>query len=153
MVDWQWQAFEELGGAQLYQVLALRQQVFVLEQQCLYQDMDGHDQAAWHLQAWRTVDGERQLAAYLRCLAPGAKYTEMSLGRVLTAPFARGSGIGRQLLEQGIARAARQYPGHATRIGAQLYLERFYQGFGFVTVGAPYDEDGILHIDMLRAAS
>ncbi|WP_317204787.1 GNAT family N-acetyltransferase [Janthinobacterium sp.] len=153
MVDWQWQAFEELGGAQLYQVLALRQQVFVLEQQCLYQDMDDHDQAAWHLQAWRSVDGKRQLAAYLRCLAPGAKYTEMSLGRVLTAPSARGTGIGRQLLEQGIARAARQYPGHAIRIGAQLYLERFYQSFGFVTVGAPYDEDGIMHIDMLRAAS
>ena len=96
--------------------------------------------------------GQRRLAAYLRVLAPGAKYVEMSLGRVLTAPEARTTGAGKQLLAEGIARAVRLHAGHAIRIGAQQYLERFYQSFGFVTVSAPYDEDGIEHIDMLRAA-
>lgn len=153
MINWQWLTFEELGTHTLYEVLALRQRVFVLEQQCLYPDIDGYDQQAMHLLGWRTVDGQRQLAAYLRCLAPGAKYTEMSLGRVLTAPEARAGGAGKQLLNEGIARAEAQHPGHAIRIGAQHYLERFYQSFGFVTVSAPYDEDGIAHIDMLRPAS
>jgi len=151
MIEWQWRAFEELPCADLYQALALRQQVFVLEQQCLYPDLDGCDQAAHHLLGWQRVDGQRALAAYLRCLAPGAKYSEMSLGRVLTAPQARAGGLGRQLLAQGITGAVRQHPGHAIRIGAQHHLERFYQGFGFYTVSAPYDEDGILHIEMLRA--
>jgi ElaA protein len=153
MISWQWQSFEQLGATGLYAALALRQQVFILEQQSLYPDLDGYDQDALHLLGWQTVDGERKLAACLRCLAPGAKYTEMSLGRVVTAPFARGSGIGKQLLEQGIARALAQYPGHDIRIGAQQYLERFYQSFGFHTVSAPYDEDGILHLDMLRRSS
>ena len=150
MTEWQWRSFAELTSSELYEVLAQRQHVFVLEQQCLYDDIDGLDLAAHHLLGWRTIDGKRQLAAYLRCLAPGAKYTEMSLGRVLTAKAARGSGIGRELLEQGILRAERQHPGHAIRIGAQQYLEAFYASFGFVTISAPYQEDDITHIDMLR---
>jgi ElaA protein len=150
MIEWQWLAFSDIPVADLYQVLYQRQQVFVLEQKCLYPDIDGYDQAAHHLMAWHTVDGKRELAAYLRCIAPGVKYTEMSLGRVLTAPSARGSGIGRKLLEQGIARAEALHPGHRFRIGAQQYLEKFYASFGFNTVTAPYDEDGIMHIDMVR---
>lgn len=150
MITWQWQTFDELGPHSLYAVLALRQRVFVLEQQCLYPDIDGFDVAAHHLTGWRQVDGQRQLAAYLRCLAPGAKYAEMSLGRVLTTAAARGSGAGRQLLAQGIARAEQLHPGHAFRIGAQQYLEQFYASFGFQTVTAPYDEDGIMHVDMVR---
>jgi len=131
MISWQWNTFDELGPHDLYQVLALRQRVFVLEQQCLYPDLDGHDQHAMHLLGWQTAGGQRRLAAYLRVL--------------------RASGAGKQLLLEGIARAERQHPGHAIRIGAQQYLERFYQSFGFVTVSAPYDEDGIQHVDMLRA--
>jgi ElaA protein len=150
MIEWQWLAFSDIPVADLYQVLYQRQQVFVLEQKCLYPDIDGYDQDAHHLMAWHTVDGKRELAAYLRCIAPGVKYTEMSLGRVLTAPSARGSGIGRKLLEQGIARAEALHPGHRFRIGAQQYLEKFYASFGFKTVTAPYDEDGIMHIDMVR---
>jgi ElaA protein len=150
MIEWQWLAFSDIPVADLYQVLYQRQQVFVLEQKCLYPDIDGYDQAAHHLMAWHTVDGKRELAAYLRCIAPGVKYTEMSLGRVLTAPSARDSGIGRKLLEQGIARAEALHPGHHFRIGAQQYLEKFYASFGFNTVTAPYDEDGIMHIDMVR---
>jgi ElaA protein len=150
MTEWQWLSFAEISGADLYEVLAQRQNVFVLEQQCLYQDVDGLDQAAQHLLGWRVIDGKRQLAAYLRCLAPGVKYPEMSLGRVLTTRAARGGGVGRELLEQGIRHAVQQHPGHRIRIGAQQYLERFYTGFGFKTISAPYDEDGIMHIDMLR---
>jgi ElaA protein len=122
----------------------------VLEQQCLWNDFDGLDLGAHHLLGWRIEDGKRELAAYLRCLAPGAKYEEMSLGRVLTTMAARGSGAGRELLARGIEYAERQHPGHRIRIGAQQYLERFYQGFGFATISEPYDEDGIMHVDMLR---
>jgi ElaA protein len=150
MTQWQWRSFAELSSHDLYEVLAQRQHVFVLEQQCLYNDFDGQDPAAYHLLGWRTIDGKRQLAGYLRCLAPGAKYTEMSLGRVLTTRAARGCGIGRELLAHGILHAERQHPGHAIKIGAQQYLEAFYASFGFVTISAPYPEDGIMHIDMLR---
>jgi ElaA protein len=152
LIDWQWRAFADLTAWELHEVLALRQQVFVLEQTCLYPDIDGLDPGAHHLLGWRTVDGKRELAATLRCLGPGAKYREMSLGRVATSPAARGAGIGRELVATGIAGAQQLHPGHAIRIGAQAHLERFYAGFGFRTVSAPYDEDGILHIDMLRAA-
>jgi uncharacterized protein (TIGR00290 family) len=152
MIDWQWLTFEQLDGADLYQILALRQQVFILEQACLYPDIDGHDQDALHLLGWRTGGSGRTLVAYLRCLAPGAKQHQTMLGRVLTAPAVRATGIGRQLLAQGIANAARQFPGQPIRIGAQQRLQRFYQQFGFATLGAPYDEDGIAHIDMLRPA-
>lgn len=150
MIEWQWCSFHELTNLELYEVLAQRQKVFVLEQQCLYGDIDGLDVDAHHLLGWRTVDGKRELAAYLRCLAPGAKYDEMSLGRVLTTMAARGSGAGRELLARGIEYAERQYPGHRIRIGAQQYLEKFYQDFGFKTISEPYDDDGIMHIDMLR---
>ena len=153
MIEWQWSGFADLTAAALYEMLALRQQVFVLEQTCLYPDIDGLDPGAHHLLGWRTVDGKRELAATLRCLAPGAKYDEMSLGRVVTSPSARGTGLGRELVAQGIARAGQLHPGHAIRIGAQAHLEAFYAGFGFRTVSAPYDEDGIPHIDMLRPAA
>jgi ElaA protein len=76
----------------------------------------------------------------------------MSIGRVVTSPAARGTGLGRELVAQGIALAQRLHPGHAIRIGAQAHLEAFYAGFGFVTVSEPYDEDGILHVDMLLSA-
>lgn len=149
-IDWQWRHFSALENADLYAALALRQQVFVLEQRCLYPDIDGLDQDAWHLLGWRMVDGRRELAAYLRALAPGAKFAELSLGRVLTSAQARGAGIGRALVAQGIVRAEATWPGQRIRIGAQRHLANFYAGFGFNAVGAPYDEDGIAHIDMLR---
>ncbi|MBD8544368.1 GNAT family N-acetyltransferase [Oxalobacteraceae sp. CFBP 8761] len=149
-IDWHFSRFADLTPFDLYDVLAARQNVFILEQTCLYPDIDGYDLEAHHLLGWHDVDGKRQLAAYLRVLAPGAKYDEMSIGRVITTPAARGSGAGRALLGQGIAHAEALHPGHRIRIGAQQYLERFYASFGFQTVSAPYDEDGIMHIDMLR---
>lgn len=150
MTEWQWSSFACLPNADLYELLAQRQNVFVLEQQCLYPDLDGYDQDAWHLLGWKTIDGKRQLAASLRVIAPGVKYPEMSIGRVLSTQAARGTGVGRELLAEGIARAEQLYPGHRIRIGAQQYLEAFYGSFGFRTVSAPYDEDGIMHVEMLR---
>jgi ElaA protein len=149
-LNWQCLHFEELTPSQLYAVLAARQQVFVLEQQCLYQDMDGLDQEAHHLLGWSDDTPTRQLCAYMRVLAPGVKFAEASLGRVLTTAKGRGTGAGRALLGRGIAKAQALYPEARLRIGAQQYLEAFYASFGFVTVSAPYDEDGIAHIDMLR---
>lgn len=150
MTEWQWSSFADLPNADLYEMLAQRQNVFVLEQQCLYPDLDGYDQDAWHLLGWRVIDGKRQLAACLRVIAPGVKYAEMSIGRVLSTSCARGTGVGRELLLEGIARAEQLYPGHRIRIGAQQYLEAFYGSFGFKTVSEPYDEDGIMHVEMLR---
>lgn len=150
MTEWQWSSFADLPNKDLYEMLAQRQNVFVLEQQCLYPDLDGYDQDAWHLLGWKIIDGKRQLAASLRVIAPGVKYTEMSIGRVLSTTAARGTGVGRELLVEGIARAEQLYPGHRLRIGAQQYLESFYGSFGFRTVSEPYDEDGIMHVEMLR---
>lgn len=151
MIEWQRCSFQELTNVELYEVLAQRQKVFVLEQQCFYNDFDGLDFGAHHLVGWRRAgDGSRELVAYLRVLSPGAKYDEMSIGRVLTTQAARGTGAGRELLAQGIAYAEQLHPGHRIRIGAQQYLEAFYQSFGFKTISEPYDEDGIMHIDMLR---
>lgn len=150
MIEWQWRTLEQLHSIDVYEMMLLRQQVFILEQNCRYEDIDGYDRHAYHLLGWQISGGQRQLTAYLRCIAPGVKYSDMSLGRVLTRLEVRGSGVGKQLLEQGIRQALLEYPGHAIRIGAQHHLERFYQDFGFQTVSAPYDEDGISHIDMRR---
>ena len=146
MIEWQWARFGELDTETLYALLEARQQVFILEQACLYPDIDGIDRDAYHLLGWRG----RELAAYLRCVPPGRKYAEPSLGRVLTTAAARGSGIGLDLIATGVRLAQDLYPGQRIRISAQLYLQAFYERFGFEAVSAPYDEDGIPHIEMLR---
>ena len=151
MIEWQWSSFDQLKTDELYAVLALRQEVFILEQACLYPDIDWIDQRAWHLLAWQTQSGKRVLGAYLRCVEPGVKYPETSLGRVLSAPSARGAGIGKVLLEEALRRAESQFPGRAIRISAQQYLQRFYEGFGFKVTSGPYSEDGIPHVEMLRS--
>jgi len=150
-VDWQWRRFAELSPAELYALLAARAAVFVVEQACAFLDLDGLDLFAWHLLGWAGSAQGAALAAYLRLIDPGRKYLEPSLGRVLTsAPF-RGQGLGRAAMREGIERAAGLYPGHALRIGAQQRLERFYAEQGFRTDSAPYLEDGIAHVEMLRA--
>jgi ElaA protein len=159
-MNWHWLHFSQLSAAQLYAVLAARQQVFVLEQQCLYPDIDGLDLDAHHLLGYRDDPAGRaasanaaagpQLCAYLRCLAPGVKFAEASLGRVLTTQAGRGTGAGRALLARGIEHASALYPHNGLRISAQQHLEKFYASFGFATVSAPYDEDGIAHVDMRR---
>ncbi|WP_271273241.1 GNAT family N-acetyltransferase [Aliamphritea hakodatensis] len=143
--EWRWQTFKQLSNTELYDILALRQQVFVLEQSCLYADIDHKDQQCHHLSGW--CDSELQ--GYLRVVPPGLAYHEVALGRILTAESARGSGLGRQLVSRALDEVSLLYPGQSVRISAQLYLERFYAGFGFRAVSAPYDEDGIPHIEML----
>jgi len=150
-VDWQWKRFAELSPAELYALLAARASVFVVEQACAFLDLDGLDVFAWHLLGWVAADEGAMLAAYLRLIDPGRKYAEPSIGRLLTtAPF-RGGGLGRAAMREGLERAARLYPGCALRIGAQQRLERFYAELGFRTDSAPYFEDGIAHVEMLRA--
>jgi ElaA protein len=146
---WHWSRFEELGVRALYEVLALRQRVFILEQGP-YLDADGLDPHAWHLLG-RDVKG--RLLAYLRVVDPGFKYDEPSIGRVVTDKAARGNGMGRLLVAEGVAGCDRLWPGLAVRISAQAHLQRFYGEAGFATVGDPYLEDGIPHVEMLRRAS
>ncbi len=150
MIDWQWSPFEALSRDDLYAVLARRQQVFIMEQNCVYQDVDGLDQHAMHLLGWRHEAAGRELVAYLRCVLPGGKFDELSLGRVLCAPSVRGTGVGKQLFAEGIRRVELQFPGQRIRISAQQYLESFYRSFGFEVTSAPYSEDGIAHVEMRR---
>jgi ElaA protein len=150
-VDWQWKRFAELSPAELYALLGARAAVFVVEQACAFNDCDGLDPCAWHLLGWVDAGTAPTLGAYLRLIEPGRKYAEPSIGRVLTTAANRGTGLGRAAMREGLERAGRLYPQHPIRIGAQLRLERFYAEFGFSTVSAPYDEDGIAHVEMLRA--
>lgn len=148
MIIWQWAAFDELDAATLCAVLAARQEVFVLEQQCLYADIDGKDQRAFHLIGRQ--EGTQQVVAYLRCFAPGDHYPEAAIGRVLTVQAMRGLGLGKQLMAEGIRRVAQHFPGSAIRISAQEHLAHFYRAFGFLPVSDSYLEDGIPHMAMLR---
>lgn len=151
MIIWQWAAFDELDTASLCAVLAARQDVFILEQHCLYQDIDGSDPHATHLIGWQESEGAaRRLVAYLRCFAPGGKYPEVAFGRVLTTQSARGLGFGKQLLAEGIRRVEQHFPCSAIRVSAQEHLANFYGAFGFQCVSDVYLEDGIPHMAMLR---
>jgi ElaA protein len=148
-ITWVWKAFGELLPEELYALLKLRAEVFIVEQDCAYLDLDDLDQQCRHLLGFQ---GGR-LVAYLRLAPPGVKYTEASLGRVINAQGVRGVGIGKQLFAEGIREAQRLYPNQPLRIGAQRYLERFYGAFGFVAEGAAYLEDGIEHIQMVKPPS
>ena len=146
---WTWSRFADLGVDNLYDALALRCRVFVMEQGA-YQDPDGLDRASWHLLGRGDAGG---LQAYLRVVDPGLKYDEPSIGRVVTAPESRATGLGRVLMAEGLRRCAGAWPGRAIRISAQLHLARFYGEFGFVAVGETYLEDDIPHVEMLRRPS
>lgn len=140
--------FDDLAPLELYRVLQLRSQVFVVEQACLFQDLDDHDRRAIHI--FTDVREDAPLAGCVRALPPGITYPEASFGRVATASFARKEGLGRALVEAALAWLAEHHPG-PVHIGAQSYLERFYRSFGFEQVGEPYLEDGIPHLSMIRA--
>ena len=144
-MNWTWLRFEELGVDNLYDALALRCRVFILEQGP-YLDPDGLDRKAWHLLG---RDDAGVLQAYLRAVDPGVKYPEPSIGRVITAPEVRGTGSGRVLMIEGLARCAQTWPGRGVRISAQARLQRFYASLGFVPDGPEYIEDTIPHIAMV----
>jgi len=145
---WTTKPFDGLTLAELYALLQLRSEVFVVEQTCAFQDIDGLDQAAHHLLGY-TAAGE--LAAYARLFDAGISYAQVSIGRVVTSPRYRRFGLGRQLLGQALGQCAALFGPQPIKIGAQLYLQAFYESFGFVQQGEGYLEDGIPHIYMVRA--
>lgn len=140
---WRW---NEWSNDLLYDAMRLRSAIFVVEQQCIFPDMDGLDPACTHLCG---TDDDGRLLAYARLLAPGVKYPEASIGRVVTAFEARGRQLGRALMVEALRQSREQHPGIPIRIGAQQRLERFYGSLGFTQDGEAYLEDGIWHIDML----
>jgi ElaA protein len=148
-VEWHWSRFGELGLDDLYDALALRCRVFILEQGP-YLDPDGLDRQAWHLLG---RDASGTLQAYARLVDPGRKYDEPSLGRVISSPERRGTGLGHVLMAEALRRCAQAWPGQGVRISAQAHLQRFYAAHGFHTVGQAYLEDGIPHVQMFREGS
>lgn len=147
MIAWKCVRFDELTAREIHDIYQARLAVFVVEQKCPFQDVDGADVESWHLTG---RNGSGPLLAYSRLVPPGVKYPEPSIGRVLTTEAARRTGAGRELMREAIARTESLWPGRPIRIGAQQYLARFYGEFGFVQSSEPYDEDGIMHIEMVR---
>lgn len=151
MTTWRCAAWRDLSIDDVHALFALRAAVFVVEQDCAYQDVDGADPRCEHLLGWD--DG--QLVAAARIVPPGVgpHFPEhWAIGRVVTAGSARGRGLGREVMVRSIARVEQLAPGAALRVAAQCYLEAFYASLGFVRVSDDYDEDGIPHLDMERAA-
>jgi ElaA protein len=144
-LTWHLSRFDDLKPIELYAVLHLRTEVFVIEQNCAFQDMDYSDPQAWHL---RGLDASGQLQAYSRLFAPGIKYAEASIGRVMSHLSARRTGVGRQLMRESIAQCHSLFPAQPIRIGAQARLQRFYESFGFQVASPIYLEDGIDHVEM-----
>ncbi|MBI3350484.1 MAG: GNAT family N-acetyltransferase, partial [Burkholderiales bacterium] len=139
---WACVPFGELSVPQLYAVLALRSEVFVVEQNCVFLDIDGVDPQTWHLLG---TGDDGALKAYARLLPPGMKSpTDAVIGRVVTSPAARSGGMGRALMTEAMAHCQRLWPERAITLHAQAHLQRFYGSFGFVQVAEPYMEDGIL---------
>jgi ElaA protein len=146
-INWVFKKFHELSAIELYEILKLRSRVFVVEQQCIFLDMDDIDQKGHHLSGY--VAGH--LVAYTRILGSGVSYPEYpSIGRVVTAPEARGKGYGIKLMNESLSRLEQLYGKGPVKIGAQLYLKKFYESLGFTQAGDMYLEDGIEHIPMLR---
>lgn len=147
-LNWICAHFSSLTVDELYELLQVRADVFVIEQQCIYKDLDDKDRNCYHLLGKNRETGK--LEAYSRIVPPGISYEEPSIGRILTTQSSRGNNLGKELLEKSIGETQKLYPNHPIRIGAQTYLIRFYNSFGFVEQGEPYDEDGIEHIEMVK---
>lgn len=144
-MKWDYKSFNDLTPPELYAILKLRSEVFVVEQNCVYLDTDNKDQLSFHLSGWIGKD----LVAYARILPPGLAFEEASIGRVVTNPLYRKIGAGRELMLQAIERTINQFDVSAIKIGAQLYLLDFYTSLGFKISGPQYMEDGIPHIEMI----
>jgi ElaA protein len=149
---WQLLPFDDLSARQLYDAMRLRAEVFVVEQQCVFSDPDGHDPRALHLLGWRdgAPDEPPALLAYARIFPPGALFDEASIGRVVTSPSARGTGLGRALMAEAMNRTRALFPDAPVKLAAQQRLERFYTTLGFRTVSKAFLEDGIVHVYMVR---
>jgi len=153
--DWCWKPFDALSALDVYAMLAARSEVFVVEQNCVYGDVDGQDADAWHLLVYRHLaDARPALAGYLRVLLPnpadGEESTDMRIGRVLTTASFRGIGLGQAMLERTLGFIHEQWPGQPIRLHAQARLQRFYASFGFEPISDVHVEDGIPHLWMRR---
>jgi ElaA protein len=144
-LEWRCKSFDELSPAELYDIMKLRSEVFVVEQNCIFLDADDKDQMAFHLYGW----DNKNLVAYVRLLPPHSAYVEMSIGRVVTSQHYRKARIGRELMQKGIEMCSRLFGKGPIKIGAQLYLKKFYESLGFEQTGEIYLEDGISHIHMI----
>ncbi len=143
---WKCQHFNDLTANELYEILRLRSEIFVVEQHCVYLDMDGKDRHAWHVTG--TMQGE--LVAVTRLLPEGISYPGfVSIGRVVNLKKLRGTGIGKNLINKSIDCCRELFGNKPIKIGAQLYLKTFYESLGFIQSGEVYDEDGIPHIEMV----
>lgn len=142
---WQTSEFDDLSNSDLYALLRLRQEVFVLEQDCLYQDLDNRDQNAIHMLCW----GENELLAYQRALAPGSYFSDSALGRIVVSATARGHQVGKELVQRGVLHNLARWPEHDVRLNGQAHLEYFYSTLGFVPEGELFDEEGIPHRHMV----
>lgn len=145
-IHWILKKFEELTPYQLYAILQLRNEVFVVEQNCVFQDADDKDQESYHFMGFNN----NKLVAYTRLVPAGVIYNEVSIGRVITSPTVRRSGAGKELMEQSIEKCYQLFGKAPIKIGAQLYLKKFYESFGFQQISDVYLEDGIEHIYMLK---
>jgi ElaA protein len=147
MMNWTLKSFETLTSAELYAILQLRNEVFIVEQNCPYQDLDEKDQFSQHFCAWNE---EGVLVAYTRLIPPGKVYAEISIGRVVTKPIVRKEGIGRILMQKSIDSCYALFGQGPIKIGAQFYLKKFYESLGFVQTSEIYLEDNIEHIEMVK---
>jgi ElaA protein len=152
-LHWTCRAFHELSVTELHDILQLRAEVFVVEQACAFQDIDGTDPQAMHLMGYETArpmtGSTGQLVAYARCFDAGVKFAEASIGRVITRASVRGSGLGHALMRQARQVLVARWGEQPIRIGAQARLKNFYGSHGFVDMQRPYLEDGIEHLEML----
>ncbi|MEQ1797654.1 MAG: GNAT family N-acetyltransferase [Lacibacter sp.] len=146
-LNWVLKTFDDLSPHELYTIMWLRNEVFVVEQNCVFQDADNKDQHSWHLMGWAD---DKQLMAYSRILPPGLAYVQPSIGRVVTNPAARKEGAGRELMKTAIEYCCKLFGEQDIKIGAQLYLLKFYSSLGFERTGEIYLEDGIEHVEMIR---
>ncbi|QSN60506.1 MULTISPECIES: GNAT family N-acetyltransferase [unclassified Caballeronia] len=152
-IQWRWKPFDDLTPAEVYDMLAARSAVFVVEQNCVYGDIDGLDTNAWHLLAYGEGDKRPRLAGYLRVLLPGnpdASEKDVRIGRVLTTAGFRGMKLGNAMLERALKHILEQWPDEPISLHAQAHLQRFYGAFGFVPSSGVHDEDGIPHVWMRR---
>jgi len=148
-LTWRCLPFDALHARTLYALLQLRTEVFVMEQDCVFQDMDGADAQCFHLLG---EAADQTLVAYARLVPAGLKFAEASIGRVVTLPAARGGGLGHVLMREAVQALHGLWGVQAIRIGAQARLQAFYRQHGFEPDGPIYIEDGIDHIEMVRAA-
>ena len=144
MIHFVTKSFQELTNTELYQLLKLRSEVFVVEQNCVFLDMDDKDEASYHVLGYYN----NNIVAYTRLVPKDVIYKTVSIGRVVTHPSVRKLGFGKLLMEYSIAKARAKLNTHEIEIGAQLYLNTFYSSFGFIQEGAMYLEDDIEHIKM-----